>query len=108
MKLFFSKRQNRVVGITVNFENMTFRIDTIAKISLYSNFGLLNLNILLVFAYVDSVANFRVARYRKLGSDGNPGHTEAMSKNKCQIWIHFGFIFDFFAKIITKKPLCDT
>ena len=65
---FFSKWENLVVDITVNFENKTFRIDTLAKISLFSNVGLLNPNILLVFASVYSVANFRVARYRKLGT----------------------------------------
>ena len=43
-----------------------------------------NLNIVLVFAYIYNVANFRVARYRKFG---NPGNTKAMTKNKCLIRI---------------------
>ena len=61
MKLFFLKRQNRVVGISVNFENMTFRIDTIAKISLYSNFGLLNPNLAFVFAHRFSMARIAIS-----------------------------------------------
>ena len=52
------------------------------KKSSFNNFGLLNPNILLVFAYVYSVANFRVARYGNLGTDDNSGNTEAMSKKQ--------------------------
>ena len=39
----------------------------------FYNFGLLNPNILLVF---------RFARHENLGTDDNPGNTEAMSKKQ--------------------------
>ena len=48
----------------------------------FNNFGLLNPNISLVFAYVYSVASFRVARHDNLATDDNPGNTEAMSKKQ--------------------------
>ena len=73
-----SKRENWVVVMTVYFKNKTGRIDIQVKIRSYSIFGQMNPNIILVFAFVYSIVNFRIDRYRKCV---NAGNTEAMIAN---------------------------
>ena len=58
----------------------------VAKICSLSNFGSLNPNLTRVFTLDNSIADFRVARYRKIG---NPeiGNTVVLGENPCQILI---------------------
>ena len=60
----------------------------LAKICSYSNFGPLSPNLTWVFTYGNSIANFRVARYRKIG---NPeiGNTAVVGENPFQIRIQW-------------------
>ena len=54
----------------------------LAKICSFSNFGSLNPNLTWVFTYGNSIANFRAARYRKIG---NPEIGNTVNEDKTKI-----------------------